>query len=603
MELTLFKSNKLSSRPAVLLTVRGSSIRTTAVVALSVFIFACSSSGNLPTSESREALPAKVSQLQTRVAAARSATGAVYFSAQASDSEAQNLHLPEPLPSAIPLRNTETYQQIDSNPIVLASSEQTSTFSIDVDTGSYSNVRRILESGQLPQWNAVRVEELINYFNYDYPLPETPATPFTVTTEFAPSPWNAKRHLLHVGLQGYKPSTETNSRPAANLVFLLDVSGSMEASNKLGLVKSSIKMLGKQLNSNDSVSIVVYAGATGVVLEPTAGDRYPEITAALDNLRAGGSTNGEAGIKQAYQMAARAFNPDGINRVILATDGDFNVGVADIEALKNLVARERESGIALTTLGFGSGNYNDHMMENLADIGNGNYAYIDNIQEARKVLVEEMDATLLTIAKDVKIQVEFNPAVVSEYRLIGYTNRRLANEDFNNDRVDAGEIGAGHTVTALYEVALVGRGAESNTPQRYTNPQATEKQSDEILELRLRYKPVLDAQGKPLPAAQTGSSQLISKVLEVDEINEELATASDAFRFSAAIAAFGQQLRQGKHTGDFTLNDTITLAESAKGMDRLGYRGGFLQLARLAATLMGTTASLIDNQGAERDSG
>ena len=623
MERTLYKSNKFPFRP-----VHGLSSGLVGAIALSVFLVACTSSEHPEHSVSYDVMPAKTSQRQAKLATAaptasvannRNVTAeSADFSAQAF-AGSQQMHPAEPLVPVAPTKNTEKYQQIDSNPVVLASREQTSTFSIDVDTGSYSNVRRLLESGQLPQWNAVRVEELINYFNYDYPLPQTPETPFSVTTEFAPSPWNKKRHLLHIGLQGYKPADEANSRPAANLVFLLDVSGSMQAANKLGLVKSSIKMLGKQLNSNDSVSIVVYAGATGVVLEPTAGDRYPEIAAALDSLSAGGSTNGEAGIKLAYQLATKAFNPEGINRVILATDGDFNVGVADIEALKNLVARERESGIALTTLGFGRGNYNDHLMENLADIGNGNYAYIDNIQEARKVLVEEMDATLLTIAKDVKIQVEFNPAVVSEYRLIGYVNRRLANEDFNNDKVDAGEIGAGHTVTALYEVALVGSGAESNTPLRYptktptnSSTKSTKKSSpnavaavggDEILELRLRYKPVLDAQAKLLPESLTRSSQLISKVLKLDEVNQDINSTSDAFRFSAAIAAFGQQLRQGKHTGNFSLDDTISLAESARGDDRLGYRAGFLQLARLAATMMGTTTGLNDNHGTERDSG
>ena len=300
----------------------------------------------------------------------------------------------------------------------------------------------------------------------------------------------------------------------------------------------------------------------------------------------------------------------GINRVILATDGDFNVGVANIETLKDMIARERESGIALTTLGFGQGNYNDHLMESLADIGNGNYAYIDSIQEARKVLVEEMDSTLLTIARDVKIQVEFNPAVVAEYRLVGYVNRRLANEDFNNDKVDAGEIGAGHTVTALYEIALHGRGAEFNTPLRYAagtgiSSESGSKEQDELLQLRLRYKPVLDDKGNFLAESETQNSKLITRIVQQSDILENIDDASESFRFSSAVAAFGQQLRHGKYTGEFSLSDTIALAESSRGSDRLGYRAAFLQLARLASSLMPIPASssLNENVEPERDSG
>ncbi len=509
--------------------------------------------------------------------------------------------------------NTENYADIADNPVVLAAREPTSTFSIDVDTGAYSNVRRYVEQGQLPPTNAVRIEELINYFNYSYEIPESPAVPFTVTTEFAPSPWNNNRHLLHVGLQGYKPSTSGNARPDANLVFLLDVSGSMYSANKLGLVKSSIKMLGKQLGSRDSVSIVVYAGASGVVLEPTPGDRYPDIAYALDQLKAGGSTNGEAGIALAYQLAEKAYKKGGINRVILATDGDFNVGVANVETLKDMVARQRESGIALTTLGFGQGNYNDELMESLADIGNGSYAYIDGIQEARKVLVEELDSTLMTIAKDVKIQVEFNPANVSEYRLVGYVNRRLANEDFNNDKVDAGEIGAGHTVTALYEVALKGYGAEFNSPRRYAtvadavgaglNTPELNVNREELLELRLRYKPVLDAEGNVLPESEAGTSRLLAKVIQKSDIVENIDDASESFRFSSAVAAFGYQLRHGKYTGNFSLSDTIALAENSRGDDKLGYRAAFLQLARLAQSLLPETASLKSISDSSRDNG
>lgn len=512
-----------------------------------------------------------------------------------------------------PTKNTERYEHIDDNPVVLASREPTTTFSIDVDTGAYANVRRYLEAGQLPPADAVRIEELINYFNYDYEVPGEASTPFSVTTELAPSPWNKDRHLLHVGLQGYKPATGGGDRPAANLVFLLDVSGSMRAPYKLGLVKSAIKMLGRQLDAKDSVSIVVYAGASGVVLQPTPGSRYAEISSAVDQLQAGGSTNGESGIRLAYELAAQAFKPEGINRVILATDGDFNVGVANIETLKDLVARKRESGIALTTLGFGRGNYNDHLMENLADIGNGAYAYIDSISEARKVLVEELDSTLMIIAKDVKIQIEFNPANVSEYRLIGYVNRRLANEDFNNDRVDAGEIGAGHSVTALYEIALAGRGAGLHTPLRYASTSllsSSEKsgsaKADELLELRLRYKPVIDGDGKMLPvqsSVMTQTSRLITQTVATQDVTESMAQASESFRFSAAIAAFGQQLRHGKHTGGFTLADTVELAESARGRDRYGYRAAFMQLVRLAESLFVASSPYGLHGNPQRDSG
>lgn len=592
------------------------------ITGLSLFLVACSSSDISYKSDSSVGVSRASDEVAEQMVSAkydlvkRRAAPASY-DADVNQVGAWVAQLPEPgiPPVRQQMLDTENYADIDDNPVVLASKEPTSTFSIDVDTGAYSNVRRFLEEGRLPPANAVRIEELINYFNYSYKVPESPAIPFTVTTEIAPSPWNTDRHLLHVGLQGYKPSDSGAVRPDANLVFLLDVSGSMNSAKKLGLVKSAIKMLGKQLGSRDSVSIVVYAGATGVVLEPTSGDRYPDIAQALDKLSAGGSTNGEAGITLAYQLAAKAYKEGGVNRVILATDGDFNVGVANIETLKDMVARQRESGIALTTLGFGTGNYNDHLMESLADIGNGSYAYIDTIQEARKVLVEEMDSTLLTIASDVKIQVEFNPAAVSEYRLVGYVNRRLANEDFNNDKVDAGEIGAGHTVTALYEVALKGRGAELNTPLRYgsntiitgtgkENLVADVKQN-ELLELRLRYKPVLDADGELLPKSETETSKLLTQVVKTEDIVQSIGDTSESFRFSSAVAAFGQQLRHGKYTGEFSLADTITLAENSRGDDKLGYRAAFLQLARLASSLMPspTSTSSNDISDPERDSG
>ncbi|MGH8679793.1 MAG: vWA domain-containing protein, partial [Burkholderiales bacterium] len=381
----------------------------------------------------------------------------------------------------------ENYAHFDDNTLKRVVEHPVSTFSIDVDTGAYSNARRMLNAGRLPRQDAVRVEEFINYFAYDYPAPTDRSRPFNVITELGPNPWNSKTHLLHIGLKGFE--VPKSKIPAANLVFLIDVSGSMNSPDKLELLKTSLKLLTNELRPSDRISMVVYAGATGVVLEPVAGDQKAKIIAALESLSAGGRTNGAAGIRLAYQMAEQAFVKGGINRVLLATDGDFNVGTTSFEALKDLVEEKRKTGISLTTLGFGTGNYNDHLMEQLADAGNGNYAYIDTLNEARKVLVDQMSSTLQTIAKDVKIQIEFNPSVVSEYRLIGYENRTLAREDFNNDRVDAGDIGAGHSVTAVYEITLAGNGGERADPLRY-QPEtgAIAGRNTELAFLRLRYK-------------------------------------------------------------------------------------------------------------------
>ena len=359
---------------------------------------------------------------------------------------------PQPVMSPIGMvapqeANTERYEAREDNPVQRVSEQPVSTFSIDVDTGSYANVRRMLRNGTRPPADAVRAEEMINYFDYGHPGPSSLSTPFRVTTELAPAPWNGKRQLLMIGIKGYDvPRMEL---PPANLVFLIDTSGSMHSADKLPLLKQSFAQLVEQLRPQDRVSMVVYAGSAGLVLEPTSGAEKDKILAALDGLQAGGSTNGGAGIELAYAMAKQAYVKNGVNRVILATDGDFNVGTVDRKSLETLVGDQRRHGIALTTLGFGHGNYNDAMAERLADVGDGNHAYIDTVQEARKVLVDEMQSTLLTIAKDVKIQIEFNPALVAEYRLIGYENRMLRREDFNNDRVDAGDIGAGHEVTAL----------------------------------------------------------------------------------------------------------------------------------------------------------
>jgi len=467
----------------------------------------------------------------------------------------------------------ERYHPFDENPVKQVTSQPVSTFSIDVDTGAYANVRRFLNRGDLPRENAVRVEELINYFNYDYPQPET-EQPFSVTTELSTTPWNPNTLLLHVGVQGKDIAKQ--ALPPANLVFLVDVSGSMHSANKLALLKTSLKLLSKQLRRQDNISIVVYAGASGCVLAPTPGDQTAAIGQALDQLTAGGSTNGAAGIRLAYQMAQQGFVKGGINRVILATDGDFNVGTTNFESLIDLVEKKRKGGISLTTLGFGMGNYNDRLMEQIADAGNGNYAYIDTINEAQKVLVDEMSSTLKTIAKDVKIQIEFNPSSVAEYRLVGYENRLLKREDFNNDKIDAGEIGAGHSVTALYELSLVGSKGNLYDPLRYGEDSRLQKsiKNNELAFLRLRYK-------KP----HGDKSSLIEQAINRQTLQTDLAKTSDRFRFSASVAAFGQQLRGADYLNDFDYKDILTLARHSRGKDPFGYRGEFVKLVNLARSL------------------
>ena len=475
--------------------------------------------------------------------------------------------------------NRENYDHKDDNPIKQVAQQPVSTFSIDVDTGSYANVRRLLTSGQLPPKDSVRSEEMINYFDYAYPVPESATIPFSVTRELAQTPWNPNTLLLHIGLQGY--DMPADQLPASNLVFLIDVSGSMRRPNKLELLKSSLKLLTNQLDTKDKVSIVVYAGASGVVLQPTAGNKKAQIIRALEQLKAGGSTNGADGIRLAYSLAEEAFIKDGINRVIIATDGDFNVGTVNHEQLIDLIEEKRKSGIALSTLGFGTGNYNDYLMEQLADHGNGNYAYIDNLNEAQKVLVDEMNSTLMTIAKDVKIQVEFNPALVSEYRLIGYENRQLKREDFSNDKVDAGEIGAGHTVTAIYEIALVGSKGNRIEELRYQPTTGTSIKSNELAHLRVRYK-----------QPDSDKSQLLEWPITQDQQLTSLQDASDTFQFSAAVAGFAQQLRGGQYLEEFGYQQILELARIARGGDPFGYRGGFIQMVQLAQSLTSSHVSL-----------
>ena len=470
----------------------------------------------------------------------------------------------------------EQYQALADNPIHSVAEAPVSTFSADVDTGAYANVRRLLNQGRLPPEGAVRLEEMVNYFPYDYALP-TDGSPFGVTTELAPSPWNPHTRLLRIGI---KASDRAVAELApANLVFLVDVSGSMDRREGLPMVKSTLKLLVDQLREQDRVSLVVYAGESRVVLEPTSGREKAKIRTAIDQLTAGGSTAGASGIELAYQMAQQAFIPKGINRILLATDGDFNVGISDFDSLKQMAVDKRKTGVSLTTLGFGVDNYNEHLMEQLADAGDGNYAYIDNLREARKVLVDQLGSTLAVVAKNVKLQVEFNPAQVSEYRLLGYENRALKREDFSNDKIDAGEIGAGHTVTALYEIVPKGEKGWLE-PLRYGNPAAdVSAKTGEMAMLRVRYQ---------LP--EGGNSRLIERPILKGEAGK-LSAASDDLRFAAAVAAFSQQLKDGRYTGDFSLKDTEALARGARGDDQFGLRGEFVQLVELAQSLRTPTAS------------
>ena len=471
--------------------------------------------------------------------------------------------------------NREGYDNISENKFLKATDNPLSTFSIDVDAASYSNVRRFLNQGQLPPAGAIRIEEMVNYFKYEYPQP-TNNDPFSINTEISDAPWNKEHKLVLIGLQGKKIPTE--NLPASNLTFLIDVSGSMSGPERIGLVKASMKMLVDQLREQDKVSIVVYAGAAGLVLPPTSGANKTKIKEAIDNLEAGGSTAGGAGIKLAYKTAKENFAKGGNNRVILCTDGDFNVGESSDDAMERLIEEERKSGVFLTVLGYGMGNYQDAKMQKLADKGNGNHAYIDGITEAKKVLVNEFGGTLFTIAKDVKLQIEFNPAKVQGYRLIGYENRMLAKEDFNNDKKDAGELGSGHTVTALYEVIPVGIESDflnSVDPLKYQKETVDNKKSsktDEIMTVKFRYK------------APDGD---VSKLIEHPVLDKQIpiAKTSDNFRFAASVAQFGMLIRNSEFKSNASYTDVLSLARKAKGNDEEGYRSEFVRLVESAQLL------------------
>jgi Ca-activated chloride channel homolog len=470
--------------------------------------------------------------------------------------------------------STEEYEAIVENPFQAVSQSPLSTFSIDVDEASYANVRRYLENGNTPPPGAVRIEEMINYFDYVYPKP-TGDDAFSINTEIGECPWNKKHELIHIGLKGKE--IPTDNLPSSNFVFLIDVSGSMDEPNKLPLVQASMKLLVDQLREKDKLAIVVYAGNAGLVLPPTNGSDKSRIKGAIDELQAGGSTAGGEGIQLAYKIAGENFIKDGNNRVILATDGDFNVGLSSDDQLVTLIEKERKTGIYLSVLGFGMGNYQDHKMQDLADKGNGNHSYIDNINEARKVLINEFGSTLFTIAKDVKIQIEFNPAKVQAYRLIGYENRMLQNEDFDDDAKDAGELGSGHTVTALYEIIPVGikddftRSVDSLKYQSNNKAMRSEL-SNEVMTIKFRYK-------KP----NEEKSSLIVHAVNDDHV--ALESTSDNYRFAAAVAEFGLLLRGSAFKQESSYKQIVALANSAKGEDKNGYRQEFIKLVEGASSL------------------
>jgi Ca-activated chloride channel homolog len=488
--------------------------------------------------------------------------------------------------------NTEGYDHIIENRFLKVTDNPLSTFSIDVDAASYSNIRRFLNEGQLPPAGAVRIEEMINYFHYEYPQPANDQ-PFSINTEISDCPWNKQNKLVLIGLQGKKIPTE--SLPSSNIVFLIDVSGSMDEPMKLPLVKASMKMLVDQLREQDRIAMVVYAGNAGLVLPSTSGADKTKIKDAIDRLDAGGSTAGGAGIKLAYKMAKENFIKSGNNRVILCTDGDFNIGASSDDEMERLIEEERKSGVFLTVLGYGMGNYQDSKMQKLADKGNGNHAYIDGLSEAKKVLVNEFGGTLFTIAKDVKLQIEFNPAKVQGYRLIGYENRILNKEDFNNDKKDAGDLGSGHTVTALYEVIPVGIKSgflEKVDPLKYQSditPLSKSSHTDEIMTVKFRYK-----------APDGEVSKLIEHPLKDEQVS--IAKTSDNFRFAASVAEFGMLLRDSEFKSNASFEEVLRMARKARGNDEEGYRSEFVRLVENAESLVkNSKPELIQDESGDRD--
>ncbi len=533
-------------------------------------------------SELRASEPAPVGRLAVKQydASPQGGSSALAMRKDAAPMQVEEIYRPMPTPApgdlpGIEAENRDRLQGFDSNPVKSALESPVSTFSVDVDSASYAFVRRQLNEGRLPDPDTVRVEEMINYFTYDWPASDSADVPFRPTVTVVPSPWNAHRKLMHVAIKGFdiKPAT----RPKSNLVLLADTSGSMNAPDKLPLLKASFRLLLDQLGEDDIVSIVTYAGSAGTALEPTKATEKAKILAAIDALGASGSTAGAAGITQAYALAEQNFVKDGVNRVMLATDGDFNVGLSSDDELKQLIEDEREKGIFLSVFGFGEGNYNDQLMQVLAQNGNGTAAYIDTLAEAEKTLVQESTSTLFPIAKDVKIQVEFNPAMVAEYRLVGYETRALKREDFNNDHVDAGDVGSGHSVTAIYEITPTGSPARVIDDLRYGKPASetfAEGKGDEYAFLKLRYK---------LPDEDT--SRLIETPVTKANETASLNDASNDVRFSVAVAGFGQKLRRQDNLAETSWAEIAALAARARGDDPYGYRAEFLRLVKLAGAL------------------
>jgi Ca-activated chloride channel family protein len=541
-------------------------------VALALLLVACAKSGidNELKSTSDSASEAKASNLVVSGArVAEPALDAVMAMAPPPP--------PPPAPGTyVPPRWTPPYHDVgrdrftsvDENPFKIVREAPVSTFSIDVDTASYSWVRASLNQNVLPQPASVRTEEMVNYFPYDYAPPRTLEQPFSTNVSVFPSPWSPGRKLVRIGIRGY--SINHSTRPRANLVFLIDTSGSMQEPNKLPLVKQSLELLLDELAPSDTISIVTYAGYAGTALEPTKVGDKAKIETVIDSLGAGGSTAGAEGIRQAYSLAEANLDPGGVNRVILATDGDFNVGITDQEELKGYIERERDKGVFLSVLGFGMGNYNDALMQVLAQNGNGSAAYIDTLSEARKTLVDEASSTLFPIAKDVKIQVEFNPAAVAEYRLIGYETRALNRDDFDNDKVDAGDVGSNQTVTALYEIVPVG-GPRTMGDLRYSASPGGAVHSGEFGFVKIRYK---------LPKSTT--SRLISTPIDRNEEVGSFAAAPQDARFACAVAGFAELLRGGKYSGTLSYDEVLKIASASKGKDDFGYRSEFVQLVRAA---------------------
>ena len=473
----------------------------------------------------------------------------------------------EEIVQPVPQQSNESFSNDAPNPLKITNQDPVSTFSIDVDTASYAYIRSSIEGGMLPPSEAVRIEEMINYFPYDYLAPDISEAPFSTSLSVFQTPWNTNTKILHIGIQGAKP--EIDNRPPLNLVFLIDTSGSMQAQNKLPLLKQSFSLMLNSLRPADKVAIVTYAGSAGTVLEPTSADQKGKILESLNRLSAGGSTAGQAGLQQAYSLAEKMQSDGSIGRVLLATDGDFNVGISDPEALKKYVEDKRKTGVYLSVFGFGRGNYRDDMMQTLAQNGNGTASYIDTLAEAQKVLVDQLSGAIFPIANDVKIQIEFNPAKVAEYRLIGYETRILSREDFNNDTVDAGEIGAGHSVTALYEITPVGSSAIKNDALRYSAAELPLGSTDEYGFLKLRYKNPGESKSKLITTPISHGTQ----------------EANETARFAAAIAGFGQLLTDEKYLNGWTWDKNIALALSGKGSDQFGYRAEAIQLMRLAKSL------------------